>query len=61
MRGYYCPKSPDSSFYIKQSGDVRKQEIRIAEDGDTLKVIGEREKGASFDFSFTILGFKRLN
>ncbi|PFV71090.1 GNAT family acetyltransferase [Bacillus sp. AFS059628] len=45
-------KSPDSSFYIKQSGDVRKQEIRIAEDGDTLKVIGEREKGASFDFSF---------
>lgn len=45
-------KSPDSSFYVKQSGDVRKQEIRIAEDGDTLKIIGEREKGASFDFSF---------
>ncbi len=31
-------------FYVKQSGDVRKQEIRIAEDGDTLKIIGEREK-----------------
>ncbi|MFJ1103753.1 DUF4097 family beta strand repeat-containing protein [Bacillus sp. RA(2023)] len=45
-------KSPDSSFYVKQSGDARKQEIRIAEDGDTLKIIGEREKGASFDFSF---------
>ncbi|MGG3730619.1 DUF4097 family beta strand repeat-containing protein [Bacillus wiedmannii] len=45
-------KSPDSSFYVKQSGDVRKHEVRIAEDGDTLKIIGEREKGASFDFSF---------
>ncbi|MEM5604699.1 DUF4097 family beta strand repeat-containing protein [Bacillus cereus] len=45
-------KSPDSSFYVKQSGDTRKQEVRIAEDGDTLKIIGEREKGASFDFSF---------
>ncbi|MCU5377777.1 DUF4097 domain-containing protein [Bacillus cereus] len=45
-------KSPDSSFYVKQSGDVRKQEILITEDGDTLKIIGEREKGASFDFSF---------
>ncbi|GAB6442233.1 DUF4097 family beta strand repeat-containing protein [Bacillus cereus] len=45
-------KSPDSSFYVKQTGDVRKHEVRIAEDGDTLKIIGEREKGASFDFSF---------
>ncbi|MBY7121640.1 DUF4097 family beta strand repeat protein [Bacillus sp. 16GRE42] len=45
-------KSPDSSFYVKQSGDVRKQEVLITEDGDTLKIIGEREKGASFDFSF---------
>ncbi|MCW1940124.1 DUF4097 domain-containing protein [Bacillus anthracis] len=45
-------KSPDSSFYVKQSGDARKQEIRITEDGDTLKIIGEREKDASFDFSF---------
>ncbi|MFD5264090.1 DUF4097 family beta strand repeat-containing protein [Bacillus wiedmannii] len=45
-------KSPDSSFYVKQSGDVRKHEVRIDEDGDTLKIIGEREKGASFDFSF---------
>lgn len=45
-------KSPDSSFYVKQSGDLRKQEILITEDGDTLKIIGEREKGASFDFSF---------
>ncbi|MGK3612281.1 DUF4097 family beta strand repeat-containing protein [Bacillus cereus] len=45
-------KSPDASFYVKQSGDARKQELRIAEDGDTLKIIGKREKGASFDFSF---------
>ena len=45
-------KSPDSSFYVKQSGDARKQELRIAEDGDTLKIIGKREKSASFDFSF---------
>lgn len=45
-------KSSDSSFYVKQSGDARKQEIRITEDGDTLKIIGEREKDASFDFSF---------
>ncbi|MGN7895436.1 DUF4097 family beta strand repeat-containing protein [Bacillus sp. 22475] len=45
-------KSPDSSFYVKQTGDARKQKIRIAEDGDTLKIVGEREKGASFDFSF---------
>ena len=61
MPGILLSKNLLTSFYIKQSGDVRKQEIRIAEDGDTLKVIGEREKGASFDFSFTILGFKRLN
>ena len=39
-------KSPDASFYVKQLGDARKQEIRITEDGDTLKIIGEREKGA---------------
>ncbi|WP_434164313.1 DUF4097 family beta strand repeat-containing protein [Bacillus thuringiensis] len=45
-------KSPDSSFYVKQTGDARKQKIRIVEDGDTLKIVGEREKGASFDFSF---------
>ncbi|MGK8829697.1 DUF4097 family beta strand repeat-containing protein [Bacillus paranthracis] len=45
-------KSPDASFYVKQLGDARKQEIHITEDGDTLKIIGEREKGASFDFSF---------
>ncbi|KKZ98819.1 DUF4097 family beta strand repeat-containing protein [Bacillus wiedmannii] len=45
-------KSPDSSFYVKQSGDIGKHEVRIDEDGDTLKIIGEREKGASFDFSF---------
>lgn len=45
-------KSPNSSFYVKQSGDVRKQEVLITEDGDTLKIIGEREKGAAFDFSF---------
>ncbi|RKF46532.1 GNAT family acetyltransferase [Bacillus wiedmannii] len=51
-------KSPDSSFYVKQSGDVRKQEIRIDEDGDTLKIIGEREKGASFDFSFYDFSFQ---
>lgn len=45
-------KSPDSSFYVKQSGDVRKQEVLITEAGDKLKIIGEREKGAAFDFSF---------
>ncbi|MFC9447866.1 DUF4097 family beta strand repeat-containing protein [Bacillus cereus] len=45
-------KSPDYSFYVKQTGDARKQKIRIVEDGDTLKIVGEREKGASFDFSF---------
>lgn len=45
-------KSPDSSFYVKRTGDARKQEVHIAEDGDTLKIIGEREEGASFDFSF---------
>ena len=53
-------KSPDSSFYIKQSGDVRKQEIRIAEDGDTLKVIGKEKKVLHLIFLFTILDFKRL-
>ncbi|QWJ04768.1 DUF4097 family beta strand repeat-containing protein [Bacillus mycoides] len=51
-------KSPDSSFYVKQKGDVSKQEIRIAEDGDTLKIIGEIEKGVSFDFSFYNFGFQ---
>ncbi|MDM5234679.1 DUF4097 family beta strand repeat-containing protein [Bacillus cereus] len=51
-------KSPDSSFYVKQSGDIRKQEIRIAEDGDRLKIIGGREKGVSFDFSFYNFGFQ---
>ncbi|MDH4423912.1 MULTISPECIES: DUF4097 family beta strand repeat-containing protein [Bacillus cereus group] len=45
-------KSPDSSFYVKQTGDVRKQEIRIVEEGDALKIIGGRENGDSFDFSF---------
>ncbi|MGE6365027.1 DUF4097 family beta strand repeat-containing protein [Bacillus paramycoides] len=51
-------KSPDSSFYVKQSGDLRKQEIRIAEDGDTLKIKGEIEKGVSFDFSFFTFNFQ---
>ena len=37
-------KSPDSSFYVKQSGDARKQELRIAEDGDTLKLLGKGKK-----------------
>ena len=44
MRGYCYPKSPDSSFYVKQSGDARKQEIRITEDGDTLKIIGKEKR-----------------
>ncbi|PGE16791.1 GNAT family acetyltransferase [Bacillus toyonensis] len=51
-------KSPDASFYVKQTGDVSKQEIRITEDGDTLKVIGERKKDVSFDFSFYNFGFQ---
>ncbi|WP_439873830.1 DUF4097 family beta strand repeat-containing protein [Bacillus mycoides] len=51
-------KSPDSTFYVKQSGDLRKQEIRIAEDGDTLKIKGEIEKGVSFDFSFFTFNFQ---
>ncbi len=53
-------KSPDASFYVKQSGDARKQEIRITEDGDTLKIIGEREKDASFDFSFYDFRFQNV-
>ena len=44
MPGILLSKNLLTLLYIKQSGDVRKQEIRIAEDGDTLKVIGEREK-----------------
>ncbi|HDR7793559.1 TPA: DUF4097 family beta strand repeat protein [Bacillus luti] len=51
-------KSPDSSFYVKQTGDLSKQELRITEDGDTLKIIGEIEKGVSFDFSFYNFGFQ---
>ncbi len=51
-------ESPDSSFYVKQSGDLRKQEIHIAEDGDTLKIKGEIEKGVSFDFSFFTFNFQ---
>lgn len=54
-------KSPDASFYVKQTGDVSKQEIRITEDGDTLKVIGERKKMFRLIFPFTISDFKRLH
>ncbi len=45
-------ESLDSSFYVEQTVDARKQEIYITEDSDTVKIIGERERDASFDFSF---------
>ncbi|KFN02498.1 GNAT family acetyltransferase [Bacillus clarus] len=51
-------KSQDSSFYVKQSGDLKRQKVSIAEDGETLKVQGEVEKGISLDFSFLSFGLK---
>lgn len=48
----------DSSFYIKQTGNVEKQEVSIDEQGDILKVQGEIKKGISLDFSFLSFGFK---
>ncbi|KEK21680.1 DUF4097 family beta strand repeat-containing protein [Bacillus gaemokensis] len=51
-------KGDDSSFYVKQSGDVAKQKINVEEKGDTLKIQGKVKKGISFDFSFLSFGFK---
>ncbi|PFV83872.1 GNAT family acetyltransferase [Bacillus thuringiensis] len=48
----------DSSFYIKQTGNVEKQKVSIDEQGDILKVQGKIKKGISFDFSFLSFGFK---
>ncbi|MDZ5606851.1 DUF4097 family beta strand repeat-containing protein [Bacillus pseudomycoides] len=51
-------KGNDSSFYIKQSGNIAKQKVSIDEQGDTLKIQGRVKKGLSFDFSFLSFGFK---
>ncbi|WP_459500053.1 DUF4097 family beta strand repeat-containing protein [Bacillus sp. C1] len=48
----------DSSFYIKQTGNIEKQKVSIEEQGDTLKVQGKIKKGISLDFSFLSFGFK---
>lgn len=51
-------KGNDSSFYIKQSGDIAKQKVDIEEQGNTLKVQGKVKKGPSFNLSFLNFGFK---
>ncbi|WP_243523637.1 DUF4097 family beta strand repeat-containing protein [Bacillus pseudomycoides] len=51
-------KGNDSSFYVKQSGDIAKQKVNIDEQGDTLKIQGKVKKGPSFDFSFLSFGLK---
>ncbi|MFJ8530000.1 DUF4097 family beta strand repeat-containing protein [Bacillus sp. NPDC094106] len=51
-------KGNDSSFYVKQSGNLENQKVTIDEKGDTLKVQGKVKKGISFDFSFLSFGFK---
>lgn len=51
-------KGNDSSFYIKQSGNIAKQKVSIDEERDTLKIQGKVKKGPSFDFSFFTFGLK---
>ena len=51
-------KGNDSSFYIKQSGNIANQKVSIDEQGDTLKIQGKVKKGISLDFSFLSFGFK---
>ncbi|EMA6345112.1 DUF4097 family beta strand repeat-containing protein [Bacillus cytotoxicus] len=45
-------KGSNSSFYVKQSGDIEKQRVSVNEEGDTLKVKGKMKEGFSFDVSF---------
>lgn len=51
-------KGNDSSFYIKQTGNMAKQKVSIDEQGDTLKIQGKGKKGISIDFSFLSFGYK---
>ena len=61
MPGILLFKNLRTLLFVKQSGDARKQEIRITEDGDTLKSLGKEKKVLHLIFPFTILGFKRLH
>ena len=44
MSGILLSKNLLTLLLCKAIRDARKQEIHITEDGDTLKIIGEREK-----------------
>ncbi|MDH2881810.1 DUF4097 family beta strand repeat-containing protein [Bacillus cytotoxicus] len=51
-------KGKDSSFYVKQSGNIEKQRVSVNEEGDVLGIKGKTKEGFLFDFSFLSSGFK---